>query len=250
MTDPIMDKLKKLISHQESAAAIGSMQEAEAFAEKISELLLRHKLEMSDVEFYEFEVKEPIDKEKIDLGELGIKRTHRRIPWQEFLAGYVARANFCRTLVSSGSNNIWFVRRTSDRQVCAYLYGYLVRTITAEMNRQYSRAGRAGENIDGFRKGFIDGAIASLANRLQAPHKKAEEMAELNGDKRALVIIQTAKQEVDAFIKATCKGSAGGIGGSTRTSGSNGYNRGSRFGADVSLNRSTGRIGGSQGKLT
>ena len=50
-TDQIIEKLRKLIAHEQSARTIGNIAEAEAFASKIQDLLTAHKLDMSEVDF-------------------------------------------------------------------------------------------------------------------------------------------------------------------------------------------------------
>ena len=52
----LTEKLQKLIAHEKSARATGNLQEAEAFAAKIAELLFRHNLSMSDVEIKQQEI--------------------------------------------------------------------------------------------------------------------------------------------------------------------------------------------------
>ena len=47
----VIDKLRKIMAHAASAREIGNLAEAEAFAAKAQELLLRHKLDMTEVEF-------------------------------------------------------------------------------------------------------------------------------------------------------------------------------------------------------
>lgn len=91
--NPIIDKLAKMLRHQESAKAIGSIAEAEAFATRIQELLDKHKLEMSDIQFSEQEAAEPIDYDVIAPRHLGIKEERKRVEWQEDLAMSIAHSN-------------------------------------------------------------------------------------------------------------------------------------------------------------
>lgn len=122
--DKIIDKLAKMIRHEQSARAIGSIAEAEAFASQIQEWLSRHKLEMSDIQWTEQESAEPIDDEYVLPKDAGLKWESKRVRWQENLASAIARSNDCQTLISNSSNVSYFVGRKSDREICAALFKY------------------------------------------------------------------------------------------------------------------------------
>ena len=126
MADEIINKLAKILKHQESARAIGSIAEAEAFASRIQEILTKHKLEMSDIQFVEQEFAEPIASECLAPDDLGIKSESRRVLWQENLAYSIARSNDCRTLISNHSNYAFFVGRKTDREICISLLRYFL----------------------------------------------------------------------------------------------------------------------------
>jgi len=119
--EKVLDRLQKIKAHQESAEKIGSVEEAQAFAEMLQRLLLKHNLEMTDLEFEQHEQDEPIDQFTINWEEHGLKTKRMRIEWEETLASIVARANFCRILVHHDSNRITLVGRKSDAQVAEYL---------------------------------------------------------------------------------------------------------------------------------
>jgi hypothetical protein len=58
--EKILDKLGKIKAHMESAKEIGNEQEAEAFAGMLQQLLLKHKLEMTDIDYNREMQDEPI----------------------------------------------------------------------------------------------------------------------------------------------------------------------------------------------
>lgn len=125
----IIVKLNKLLRHAESAREIGSIAEAEAFAARTQELLTKHKLEMSDIQFVEQEESEPIELEYISPSDLGIKHQPKRIAWQENLAMTIGHANDCSTLILIDSNCAFFVGRKSDREICVGLLRYFLHLI-------------------------------------------------------------------------------------------------------------------------
>mgnify|MGYP000684045842 CR=1 FL=1 len=49
MAEKILEKLRKLIAHEKSAREIGSMDEAEAFAAKIQQLIDEYNIELSEI---------------------------------------------------------------------------------------------------------------------------------------------------------------------------------------------------------
>ncbi len=121
MDEKILEKLAKIKAHADSAEKIGSTEEAQTFAEMLQRLLLKHNLDMSDIEFAKHEVDEPVEKFSIDWEQYGLKTKKQRIDWEERLASIVADAHFCRILVSEHSNRIWLVGRKSNAAVAEYL---------------------------------------------------------------------------------------------------------------------------------
>src|SRR4051812_11592634 len=59
-TEKIVEKLAKIKAHADSAKAIGNEQEAQAFAGMLQQMLLKHKLEMSDLDYRKEMESEPI----------------------------------------------------------------------------------------------------------------------------------------------------------------------------------------------
>ena len=128
MKNKIIDKLRKLIAHEQSARSIGNQVEAEAFAGRIQELLTAHKLSMSEIEFEEREAAEPIDFERVDLRTEVRGSNRANLAWRVFIARAVAEANSCAVVNLAGTRGtaFSFVGRTSDRQLAKVLYLYLV----------------------------------------------------------------------------------------------------------------------------
>jgi hypothetical protein len=122
----VIDKLRKIMAHAASAREIGNLAEAEAFAAKAQELLLRHKLDMTEVEFAAEEAAEPVMSDVFSATEtldLPIKRTHDN--WIGILMLACAKANFCKILKMRHSNTFSVVGRATDRQAATELFTYL-----------------------------------------------------------------------------------------------------------------------------
>jgi len=201
-TEKLLDKLAKMKRHADSAADIGSEAEAQAFAEAINRMLLEHKLEMSDIEFTEYEKEQPVVKKVVQPSEHGIREVNNRVVWQERLAGIVARAHFCRILVHCGSNRITLVGRAEDIQVAEYLYVTILRTAESLAKKAHGKYYREcfkrdghGQAAAGFKESFYQAFIVRLAQRLEDLKQQAAASTST-----ALIRIEQSMQAVNDFM--------------------------------------------------
>lgn len=221
ISDKLLQKLAKMKAQAEGAAAIGSEAEAQAFAQKLQELLLHHKIHMSDVEAINLEQEEPITEHFVDFKAGSIPFKKRRVEWSENLASVVAWAHFCRLLVHRGSNYITFVGRESDCQVAEYMFVTLHRAVDKIADEAY--AAFTLECVDecaycgakksscqqryhefepnwararGFRPSFVKAFVARLARRLYEHRDEA-----VKGNSTALIRVQGAESAVVKYMK-------------------------------------------------
>ena len=138
--NPIIEKLKKLIAHEQSARNIGSLAEAEAFAARIQDLLTAHKLSMSEVDFTAREEGEPIDWEHVN-GATNLR-------WRVDIARVIADINSCSVVNQTGSRRkaFFFVGRTSDRQLAKILYEYLTQ-LGEDLAKKAAKDNRKEQNL-------------------------------------------------------------------------------------------------------
>lgn len=264
VSEKTLDLLRKLIEHERSARAIGSLNEAEAFATKIQQMLSQHKLGMSDVEFDEQEADEPI--EWLHVGKNDFEFGSRK-SWQVRLARTIAEANGCKTVLEGGwhsrysklrhysGNQFYFVGRTSDREICKILFLYFVKLgihleeVCQEQERPtqkflYVHTLRDWEDfcLPAWRKWMKDwkdswfaGYSTALANRIWEQHNKTKKAAVAAGS-NAVVRIEQNIVAVEAALKGkTQKAGSGREGGFNR----DGYARGKRSGSSVALTPNT-----------
>jgi len=178
------------------ALQAGAQTEAEAqtAARLLQELLIKHHLEMSDIEAVELDRTEPVEKEYLDGSEFGF-RVQRRVAWMESLAGVVAKAHFCDNMVVSGSNTVVFVGRKSDRDVAKRIFIYLVSAAreladreAAEYKRTFeSKYGWDKPDTTGFKTSFFTGFVNKIAERYTIQRNEIEAAAKLaaEGEARA-----------------------------------------------------------------
>lgn len=215
----IVEKLAKMIRHEQSAREIGSVAEAEAFAAQVQVLLTKHGLEMSEIEFETEEV-EPIGEEwaKSYGSDSPVPYVPHRVEWQEELAYAIALNNNCALLVT-GSNSVCFVGRPSDRQICLSLYRYFAgltldiadKTTTerrdGERERLKIRLGRYYSGADlrwhmvrfkaSFCAGFSHALCLKFHEQRQALEKEAQAKPEQSN---ALIHLRNNREAVANYV--------------------------------------------------
>ena|SRR5690242_19295057 len=232
--ETIIDKLRKLRAHAESAQKIGNEAEAQAFAAKVQELLSKYKLSMGQIEYEARDHRDPVAEERVDWVKHGFKRKRQRVAWVEILAGVVAQAYYCRILVHPGSNTITFVGREQDRKMAEFMLVTLVRFLDGD-GKYYS--GLAGQEYvkfyhqcqeegdvtrsRGFREAFLRGFITRLHQRFGEELRRVEKSAPTTST--AIVRLSTALKEVDKYMEKY-KGRAASV--HMNRSNAEGYRRG------------------------
>ncbi|MFI5260787.1 MAG: hypothetical protein ACHQU0_03265 [Candidatus Paceibacteria bacterium] len=247
----IIDLLKKLIASEKSEREIGNLAAAETFAAKAQELLTKHKLEMTDVEFAAEEANEPIIGENISTDDLiGIdsKKTNDR--WHSVLFSAIADANFCKVM-SGKSNRFVIVGRATDRATTAALFTYLSQACIEMARRECSanryhtgisifgydsvRSGRRGSSAENraFVSSFKTGFAVAIYHRLQ--RKKAELKA--GAQQQGLIRIDQMEKAVAKEFKNIFPGS---YTAKQRVTARNarGYDAGKSYGQAVGINNS------------
>lgn len=107
--DPkVMDRLQKLVAMEESARQIGSQAEADAFAQKVAELLTANRLSRADVR-----ARENVAQPKIDSTYVRISKKLDR--WQVLLAQSICHMTGCGVLFSGNAAALMFVGIEEDR---------------------------------------------------------------------------------------------------------------------------------------
>jgi hypothetical protein len=164
----ITEKLQKLVAMMNGAKAVGNQAEAEAFAAKVAELMLKYKLEMSDVEQAEQAKDNP-------FGTTESRQKHGVTPaWRMVLSGAIAKSMFCRRFYRSGANLITFVGRNSDRAACVALYEHLAATgkkLCSTDFRKRDKKAMHGYTDFEWKKAYMVGYADGIAARLKEQHR-------------------------------------------------------------------------------
>lgn len=246
VNEKVLDRLRKMMAHRDSAEAIGSQQEAEAFAARIQYLLNKHKLEEDDVNEHD-EEKRRIKSTPADFAEAGMPKAKqaRRVWWTETLGRVVADNYMCRMLVDQGSNTLYFAGRPVDREVAVFVYITLARAAMKTADRLHKARELVRHltdepiNLRGFRESFYEGFVDGIRERLAAMKK------EFTGENPgfALVLVRS-DEELSKWMDLN---SSKALGRPAGGNGNNdlGYAAGKQYAKDVPLQ--TG-VGGQRGQ--
>lgn len=257
VSDAVMRKLRLMAAKMASlrgSERLTDKNEAEAFAAAIKDMLDRHNLSMSDVEFALAKEQDPQGQSFFDPRTVGVKRGMRRSPWQEELAVIVAHAHFCRILVVPGSNLVFFVGRDSNRQVAVYVYGMLL-TFADKQSwtdygveyRKLESAGRSTAPTRGYRAAWLRGFNLRIAERYRAMEREtvaranaqADVLGNLPGGARSTALtrrLDGLREETGEFMDELDRPEADEVKQKQVTHGQ-GLRKGYERGADVDLGR-------------
>jgi hypothetical protein len=233
VSDTTIERIRKLMAHEQSAREIGSVAEAEAFYGKIQELLIKNKLEMDDIGEAEQDVQDDITVDLVQDPEYRVKRT--RVAWEEHLAYYVSRAYFCQHLVSRGSNHIWMVGRSEDRAVATHTFIMLRRMIRDVSLKEYSKyfdaCNEAGyvQQARGYRASWINAAVSALGKRFSEIRNAAN-----GASTGTAIVLANADGAVKKYVEENCGGKVNGVSGKSTTNYAGAAN-GRQWGNSVSI---------------
>lgn len=209
-TEKVIDRIRKLLAHADSAKALGSAEEAATFAAKASELLMQHKLDISELEMQE-EMDEEIVDEYFDVVAAGqlldVDRrpmsSKKRSAWLQALANQLARAHFCRVLYIKNSKILRIVGKKSDREIVLYLFTVLAREGSRLGREHYHMLKRrayatGGQSHRDAHNAFLLGFVVGIAEQLKAMRDRIEH----KGGQFALVRFGEAERVIEQYMES------------------------------------------------
>lgn len=267
--EKMLVKLRKLSNKEADARERGSMAEAETFAAKIAELLALYNLAMADVDAVDLETSEPIVQVVVDPRQHNYKYVRKRVAWQEDLARVIANNFFCKWLLRTGSNYIWFVGRKTNVEQAIYTYTFLVREIERISYKAYCDAyslcvkqGRSVQEVAGYQPSFRAGAVDGLAIRFREDRKKLEQghgdftdyaLDTKNLESRFALVRKTEAENVEEWLRQKRGGrkvsAAAGIAGTQKQWNGSARSAGRDFGQAVNITKGVGSGKGVKGTL-
>lgn len=240
----ILETLRKLIEHEKSARKIGNQAEAEAFAAKAQELLLKHKLEMTDVEFAEQEREEPVLGEWFSAQEvLDLPRKVLHDNWIGILLMGISEANFCKLLKQRQSNSFTIVGRATDRDTTKAMFIYLSNACI-DMAPQEALAFFGPSPIPEFKhphqRSFISSFKLGFANAIYRRLERKREELKAGASEQGLIRVDQMEKVVAQKFKELFPHTHSDA--PARSYNHHGYNAGREYGTKVGIN-STLRLG-------
>ena len=190
MQTPIIDKIRKLLAHANSAQTIGSAEEAATFFARAQALATQHRIELASVEISATEPEDPMVTEKV-------KENGKRVMgWRKILAWGMCRSMGVYAVYQQGAGSFAFAGRSGDVQTAVYLY----RAISAEIER-LARELASGQGR-GYANAFKVGAAQTVCHRLRKQHDATMSDARASGvSETALVRVEKSTEAAEAWYR-------------------------------------------------
>lgn len=181
-TNPILEKLKKLLELQRSAQAVGSLEEAANAAMKIQGILLKYNLEMADIELHEGKKKSAIVRESLT----NVMTKKNESDWIIKLYGTVARFNFGLMISSTRTdfvtgNRFTYVNLVGTKEnieVIGFISSQLEFQVRNLENISWKNNRKESSKRNSYRRAYFEGAILGIQYKLEEAQKLA--MAQSN----------------------------------------------------------------------
>ena len=156
--------------------------EAAAAAAKLQEILLKHNLEMEDIEDDSSHVDDRYVKEPLELGE----SFGGMINWRRILISGVARSLMCAAFSYKGTRDMVIVGQKHNIEMTRHFYDYLSGEIArlADVKWEEARAS-SRESARSWKSSFYNGAVDIVVKRL---HRKYQQVSQESERSQALVL--------------------------------------------------------------
>lgn len=165
--DKILDKIKKLIAKQKSALEIGSVEEADTFAAKIQDLLVKYNVSIGDISFEDR--KANVSQKKVSTR---IKSVSDRMGYHMMYV--VAKHNLCRVYNYEKSFEMLLVGTPGNIEICEMLYDLMLSVYISIGKRKYQEM-EYYVGLDTFLREFLTGCKDGLDAKYKAEKLRLEQ---------------------------------------------------------------------------
>lgn len=179
--DKITEKIQKLLNKSESAREIGNLEEAEAFAQKVNELLIQYNLTVHDLKGNE-------PKDNIDTNYIDLEFGKTEGDWVIKLYNCIAKFNLCRVISIKGTSKIMLIGDPYNQEIVVYTCVHLKHTIKSLRAKRYKEY-FGPEKKNTYYRAYSQGAVNGIWDKLQA---QKYEMERQNNNITALVVTNDA----------------------------------------------------------
>jgi hypothetical protein len=233
----IIEKIKKLMAHAESAKDLGSIAESEAFISKAMDLARKAAIDLNSINFEE-EPSTKIIHLRFPLSDLEKSHEGQFIP---NLLGVVAKANQCRVIFSTANGTFILVGQKHSIELTYYLVEQVAIKIREEARRAFKQY-TGPEKRNTFFRGFYLGAVIGIKERLEE-----EEHEELKENQSYALVVHKVTDLVNSYVNDTFNLRNGGTGRALR--GAGGFGKGKEAAKNISINKGIAASKTSQLKL-
>lgn len=166
--DEIQEKIAKLLNKAESAKELGSLEEAAAFTAKVSELLMKYNLSLSDIKGKKD--KDDVEANKINLADLhGYNKTEG--DWIVQLYNCIAKFNLCR-VIKINKGDALAIMLLGDKynvETVVFISSQLVNRLKILQRQRFKEYSEAGgpEKKGTFKRAYFIGAINAIWDKLE-----------------------------------------------------------------------------------
>lgn len=247
--ESILEKLTKLLAFKEDAERRGeeAFHELQNITSRISEILLKYNLEMSDA----IEAKKRKE-EKIGIEEVQYKFNHRETGWLQKLWHLIAESNLCKAIMIGASRkdqqSFFLIGFDLNRELVKFIVPQLenrIRIMAKSSWKDYSSKEplfilsgiEPTTNRNTFLRSFYNGAISGLAKKLYEEKEKYETQISAMIKRTDLEIKNFVDKIFDDLKKSKDRGSSSYHGYSA------GFKAGSKLEIRQGLNESQNKTG-------
>lgn len=179
-TERIIDKIKKLIKHQ---GGNRTAEEAAAFAAKIQQLCIDHKIAAEHVRIDDEPETGKVGEERVKTGSHSVRYGRGYVPLEDNrIMRVVAEAHFCQAICLMGTNNILLVGEEQDRAVAVEMFRFLSSTMKRLARIEEEKTKRARRSVRRFKPNFYLGFTGVVRRRYEDMRKTNECTALVRAD--------------------------------------------------------------------
>ena len=196
--DKVMDKIRKLLALSTSS----NVNEAAVAAAAAQRLMFQYKVEMTEVEIATEEA-EPI----VDLDILADSGQKCAMRWQVVLLNSIARANFCRLVITPWSAYSKSKLRVFGKKADIQTTNYLYLAVTSHIHESCDRWAKEemGSPSRTQRGSFRYGAAITVGQRMMDARRSEEAKLRIpeasTRNTTAIVHVETAERQVDEHLR-------------------------------------------------
>lgn len=196
-SEQIIQRIKKLLKHAESAKALGSEAEAEAFALKANELLMEYNLSMLDIAASKDD--DAVDFSNYVYGEyISYKDNQSGNRWKYDLISVLTKYNLCDFTFNRYHVAFRVYGRMENVDVVVWMYNFLSIGLLRLAQERYNTdmlLRSQYTNRYAFLKDFLLGAVRGVQAKLEEQRQTQAKNSQMYG----LMVIN--KEMLDKYIK-------------------------------------------------